>query len=344
MGREEREMDIGIMDGFRAWLVMDRLAWRLRGSSYTSSLDIARNLSLHALSTQVLAVCILDVDGERRVAPAVRLSFNAGRLRFTPHHCSTSPAAQQPPKQKISLPSSNLTSISPSISQHKMTTAPPEPTLQPPTPTTPHFSPSTPPPTTSTSTSSSTTFPLPPWTSFPPFYTLQPNLQTRARQYELWSTLLQTYARHHTLFRLSLSSPPPNLFSNDRLNRALKPSDVRALLDHLSKAENGGVVEWIPPSAPSSSSSGGRAEQSQAVYIWWRSPGEWADALYGWVEETGQKGAVLTLYELREGEAVRGKEWRAMEEGMLRRVLGVLVKRGKAQVFGLESGEGVKFF
>ena len=64
----------------------------------------------------------------------------------------------------------------------------------------------------------------------------------------------------------------------------------------------------------------------------------------GWVEETGQKGSVLTIYELREGDGVAGREWREMDEGMLRKVLAVIVKRGKGQVFGEKEGEGVKFF
>jgi ESCRT-II complex subunit VPS25 len=33
-----------------------------------------------------------------------------------------------------------------------------------------------------------------------------------------------------------------------------------------------------------------------------------------------------------------------MEEEMLRKVLGVLVKKGRAQVFGVEEEAGVKFF
>lgn len=66
--------------------------------------------------------------------------------------------------------------------------------------------------------------------------------------------------------------------------------------------------------------------------------------IYAWVDETGQKNSVLTVYELRESDAVRGREWKDMDEGMLRRVLGVLVKRGKAQVFGQDGGDGVKFF
>jgi len=98
-----------------------------------------------------------------------------------------------------------------------------------------------------------------------------------------------------------------------------------------------GTAEFV--AAPS------KGEQSNVVYIWFRSASEWADALYGWVDETGQKGAVLTVYELREGDGVTGRAWVGMDEGMLRKVLGVLVKRGKAQIFGQGGdGEGVKFF
>ena len=188
----------------------------------------------------------------------------------------------------------------------------------------------------SMTTGTSTTFSFPPHTHFPPFYTLQPNLSTRARQLELWSTLITDYAAHHRLFRLSLSSPPADLFDNSSLRRRLKAADVRAVLDYMADPANGTRVEWTPPAI--------RGVPSDAVYVWWRSAGEWAERVYGWVEETGQKGAVLTVYELREGEGVRDREWREMDEGMLRKVLGALVKRGKAQMFGSEGADGVKFF
>lgn len=99
--------------------------------------------------------------------------------------------------------------------------------------------------------------------------------------------------------------------------------------------ENGGKIEWIPATG---------SGRSETCYIWWRSQGEWADAVYAWVEGTGQKNSVLTLYELREGEGVK-LDWKGMDETMLRKVLGLLVKRGKAQIFGQAGeGEGVKFF
>lgn len=57
----------------------------------------------------------------------------------------------------------------------------------------------------------------------------------------------------------------------------------------------------------------GRAERLQGeeetgegvggtYWIFWRTPEEWAGVLMDWIERTGQKGSVLTLYEIAEGE------------------------------------------
>lgn len=188
----------------------------------------------------------------------------------------------------------------------------------------------------STNTGSSRQFHFPSYASFPPFYTLQPNLTTRARQLELWSALVTSYCAHHRLFRLSLSSPPADLFANASIKRSLKPADTRAVLDHMSQPANGPRAEWINSTT--------RGETSNTCYIYWKTPTEWADQIYAFVEDTGQKGAVLTIYELREGESSIGKEWQDIDEALLRKVLNVLVKRGKAQIFGQEETAGVKFF
>lgn len=88
----------------------------------------------------------------------------------------------------------------------------------------------------------------------------------------------------------------------------------------------GKTVEWV-------------SADKSACLVWWRSVEEWADALVQWVEGTGQKGAVLTVYELRET-----GDWRGMEEAMLKKVLAFLGKKGKAAMFAVGDGEGVKFF
>jgi ESCRT-II complex subunit len=57
----------------------------------------------------------------------------------------------------------------------------------------------------------------------------------------------------------------------------------------------------------------GRAEwlskERNTALIYWRNPEEWAAVIAEWVEETAQKGVVLTVYELTEGDlsASQGK-------------------------------------
>ena len=84
--------------------------------------------------------------------------------------------------------------------------------------------------------------------------------------------------------------------------------------------------------------------EKSVCYIWWKKPEEWAVLLEGWVDETGQKGTVLTLYELVESDATKRQEFHGMEMDVLQKSLNVLVKRGKAQVFGSDDQQGVKFF
>lgn len=157
--------------------------------------------------------------------------------------------------------------------------------------------------------------------SYPPFYTLQPNLTTRARQLELWSGLITSHCAANHIFRISISNPPPDLFSNTSIKRSLKTADIRTVLESMGKS-----VEWL-------------STDKSACLVWWRSVDEWAEVLVQWVEGTGQKGAVLTVYELRET-----GEWRGMDEIMLGKVLSLLTKKGKAAVFAVGDGEGVKFF
>lgn len=119
--------------------------------------------------------------------------------------------------------------------------------------------------------------------------------------------------------------------------------------------EGGGRVEWIHEpggggggggGAGGGGKRGGGGGLADKFYVFWKRPEEWADSIYGWVEATGQKGRVLTVWEMLEGEAARGEEFWEMDGDIFSRALGVLVKRGKAQVFGSggDEGRGVKFF
>ncbi|KKY36763.1 putative vacuolar protein-sorting-associated protein 25 [Diaporthe ampelina] len=196
--------------------------------------------------------------------------------------------------------------------------------------------------------------------SFPPFFTRQTNLNTHHAQLVKWSSLVLSYCQHHRIFKLPLSptasstssSLPsaitgsggnPNasaedVFFNRKLNRRLALADVREVIDFMRKD---GRAEYV---GGGDGVGGAAGAGGDVVWVYWRTPEEWAALVEGWVDETAQKGTVLTLYELTEGEGTRGTEFHGLDQDLLQKALNVLVRRGKAQIFGQEDSQGVKFF
>ncbi|KAM0460944.1 hypothetical protein ACHAO4_001740 [Trichoderma viride] len=207
------------------------------------------------------------------------------------------------------------------------------------------------------STTPSETFPFPREYFFPAFFTRQPNLTIHHAQLTKWSSLVLAYARHHRIFRLALSAAADSdLFYNRGLDRRLAPPDIREVVDFMRKD---GRAEYLQPgdagagggngsngdaSTASAAAAGAGAGAGDVVLIYWRKPQEWAALIEAYVDETAQKGSVLTVYELTEGENTRGTEFHGMDNGVLMKALNILVKRGKAQIFGSEDSLGVKFF
>ncbi|OAL50643.1 ESCRT-II complex, vps25 subunit [Pyrenochaeta sp. DS3sAY3a] len=210
----------------------------------------------------------------------------------------------------------------------------------------PAAAPSNPPLATASQPATSTAFQFPSLYFFPPFFNLQPVASTRSSQLASWSTFIQSYCRHNRIFSLSiidaLNTP---LFNNAKLSRSLSLRDAKAVFSWMATPEGGNRAEFVPTSSSAKKAvRAGDEGEGGKVWIYWRRPEEWAAALEEWVERTGQKGTVLTLYEIAEGDASRREEFWGMDMDLLQKSLGVCVKRGKAQVFGGEGSEGVKFF
>ncbi|KAL7791977.1 ESCRT-II complex subunit domain-containing protein [Trichoderma ceciliae] len=186
---------------------------------------------------------------------------------------------------------------------------------------------------------------------FPAFFTRQTNLTIHHAQLTKWSSLILSYARHHRLFRLTLSAAADSdLFFNRKLDRRLNPPDIREVVDFMRKD---GRAEFLRAGSgggggggdgSSSSATAAAAAGGDVVLLYWRKPEEWAALVEAFVEETAQKGSVLTVYELTEGENTRGTDFHGMDNEVLMKALNILVKRGKAQIFGSEDSLGVKFF
>ncbi|KEZ40356.1 ESCRT-II complex subunit [Scedosporium apiospermum] len=203
---------------------------------------------------------------------------------------------------------------------------------------------------------------IPPFTfpreyHFPPFFTRQTNLTTHHAQLTKWSSLILSFCQHYRIHRLSLSqftttatsstatsssltssssaAPLETLFHNPTINRRLSTADIKDVIDFMRK--QGRVESYAPTGA---NGDGGK----DVVWVYWRTPEEWAEIVERWVDETAQRGVVLTVYEITEGETCRGTEFYGLDQELMMKALQVLVKRGRAQIFGQEDSQGVKFF
>ncbi|KAF8418041.1 ESCRT-II complex, vps25 subunit, partial [Tirmania nivea] len=182
---------------------------------------------------------------------------------------------------------------------------------------------------------------FPPQYTFPPFFTRQPNSTTWASQRLLWATFILQYCRARKIWKAQLSEVlESELFYNRALGRRLKPADAVEILSWMS-AE--GQIEWEKCDATTTTTPA--ASSKSVFYIYWRRADEWANLIYDWIDSTGQKNAVLTLYEISEGDlSVSQAEFHGMDPHLVRKSLEVLVKRGVAQIFSINDEFGVKFF
>ncbi|KAK2111878.1 Vacuolar protein-sorting-associated protein 25 [Saguinus oedipus] len=151
-----------------------------------------------------------------------------------------------------------------------------------------------------------------PWQyRFPPFFTLQPNVDTRQKQLAAWCSLVLSFCRLHKQSSMTVMEAQESpLFNNVKLQRNL---------------------EWLDKSKSS-------------FLIMWRRPEEWGKLIYQWVSRSGQNNSVFTLYELTNGEDTEDEEFHGLDEATLLRALQALQQEHKAEIITVSDGRGVKFF
>ncbi|XP_067825009.1 vacuolar protein-sorting-associated protein 25 [Heptranchias perlo] len=169
-----------------------------------------------------------------------------------------------------------------------------------------------------------------PWQyNFPPFYTLQPNVNTQHKQLAAWCSLVLSYLQYHKLYTIDvLEAQESPLFNNKKIQRKFPIEAIQVVLEELRKKGN---LEWID-------------KNKTRCLIMWRRPEEWGKLLYQWVSKNGMTNSVFTFYELSNGEDTEGEEFHGLEEWLLLRALQALQSERKAEIITLSDSKGVKFF
>lgn len=193
-----------------------------------------------------------------------------------------------------------------------------------------------------------------PWQyNFPPFFTIQPNEDTRKKQMDAWCDLVLAYCKHKRLFQLDLAdSLTSELFSNKKIDRKCSLELAVTIIDELvrrSRAEWLGIDSSPGRSKSKNSSSNADMNNKRSCIILWNSLEEWAKLIYDYVNRNGMQNSVCTFYELTESDDCRREEFYRLDPIVLRKSLTVLQRQRKAEMFGVDDGgdsehQGVKFF
>ena len=92
-----------------------------------------------------------------------------------------------------------------------------------------------------------------------------------------WETLLLSYARQHKLYKLELHQATLpggiTIFENQKINRRLS---FETLQDIIQEMVQKGTAEW----------EGGSKGPKNEAWIYWLTPEEWANSIWGWVRDT----------------------------------------------------------
>ncbi|XP_075991657.1 vacuolar protein sorting 25 isoform X2 [Anticarsia gemmatalis] len=169
-----------------------------------------------------------------------------------------------------------------------------------------------------------------PWQyHFPPFFTLQPHIETRAKQLEAWQKLITDYLRATKTTSIDVREAQNHpLFTNSEINRQLTQEAIVLILDDMAKTGRAAPVD----------------KTKNLWEIYWHSLDEWGNMVYNWASNNGLNNSVCTLYELREGDNTMDQEFHLLDMNILVKALKTLEAKGKCELMEFDGNQGVKFF
>uniref|UniRef100_A0A8C3HV63 Vacuolar protein-sorting-associated protein 25 n=1 Tax=Chrysemys picta bellii TaxID=8478 RepID=A0A8C3HV63_CHRPI len=166
-----------------------------------------------------------------------------------------------------------------------------------------------------------------PWQyRFPPFFTLQPNVDTRQKQMTAWCSLVLSYCRLNKQYTMTVMEAQESpLFHNRKLQRKLPTESIQVVLEELRKKGN---LEWLD-------------KNKSSFLIMWRRPEEWGKLIYQWVSKNGLTNSVFTLYELSNGDDTENEVAKAELGATLRLQTDPRARYLESQLHG--AGGGSRF-
>ncbi|KAK7869976.1 hypothetical protein R5R35_013744 [Gryllus longicercus] len=169
-----------------------------------------------------------------------------------------------------------------------------------------------------------------PWQyGFPPFFTIQPNAETCARQIAAWRALILEYhaVQKQGVLDVREAQRSP-LFNNSAINRTLPQEGIVKILEDLARTGNAEPQD----------------KTKTRWFIYWHTLDEWGEIIYAWAQNNGFMNTVCTLYELTAGDNTSEEEFYGLDSEILIKALRTLEQKKKAELIFFDDNQGVKFF
>jgi ESCRT-II complex subunit VPS25 len=162
---------------------------------------------------------------------------------------------------------------------------------------------------------------------FPPFYTLQLNPSTRAKQLDAWISVLR---ETHPGFIINVADREP-VFLNSKINRELS-FDAQIVLCNYIRDQ--GLGEWI-------------SENSKFLF-YKKSPSDWGIAIHSWADKTGKLNSIESAFSIIHGDDSKGEIFHGIPNEIALRGFKALEAKAKCELTFRETSDimtcGVKFF
>ena len=163
---------------------------------------------------------------------------------------------------------------------------------------------------------------------FPPFYTLQLNPATRAKQFEAWSSVLRTSLPG---FVINIDEQDDPVFINKKISRSLSTEGKIELCSYLKDHALG---YWLTP---------------DSKFLFYRIPVEdWATAIHTWADKSGKINSIESVFSVINGDESKGEVFHGIPSEIALNAFRALEGRGKCELTFREPNDmmscGVKFF
>ncbi|RNA30360.1 vacuolar -sorting-associated 25 [Brachionus plicatilis] len=178
-----------------------------------------------------------------------------------------------------------------------------------------------------------------PWQyNFPPFFTLQPNEDTKRKQLDAWSDLVLAYCKFNRIFQFDVNEMQTSeLFSNKKIDRKCSLDLICVIIDELVGRNK---AEWQMHGI------GKNSRRNNKCFIYWNALDEWARIIYDYVVKNGLQNTVCTIYELIDSEEVKKEPFYRLDRQIFLKSIKILENSRKAELIHLddENEPGIKFF